>query len=94
MVLSPTFSRHLNETSSQVRGLCNSITMAFVWIVNFITLLVFNPLVESVGLGPVFYLFSVVCFTGSVYSYLCIPETKGLSVTEIQKLFLKERRKK
>lgn len=67
--------------------------MAFVWIVNFITLVVFNPLVDSVGLGPVFYLFSSVCFIGSVYSYFCVPETKGLSVTEIQKLFLKEKKK-
>ncbi|KOB65252.1 Sugar transporter, partial [Operophtera brumata] len=63
-----------------VRGLCNSITMAFVWIFNFITLLVFNPLVDRVGLGPVFYLFSFICFAGSVYSHFCVPETKGLSV--------------
>lgn len=66
--------------------------MAFTWIYTFITLVIFNPLVESVGLGPVFYCFSAVCFLGAIYSQFCVPETKGLSADAIQFLFLKKRR--
>ncbi|XP_047035610.1 facilitated trehalose transporter Tret1-like [Helicoverpa zea] len=76
----------------EVRSFCNSVAMAFTWVFNFITLVIFNPLVEAVGLGPVFYFFSIICFIGAVYSQFCVPETKGLSADAIQALFLRERR--
>ncbi|KAJ8710881.1 hypothetical protein PYW08_009396 [Mythimna loreyi] len=76
----------------EVRSFCNSVVMAFLWIFNFFTLVTFNPLVEAVGLGPVFYFFSVVCFIGALYSQFYVPETKGLSADAIQALFLKGRR--
>ncbi|KAH9644413.1 hypothetical protein HF086_006441 [Spodoptera exigua] len=76
----------------EVRSFCNSVVMAFTWVFNFLTLVIFHPLVEAIGLGPVFYFFSVVCFTGTIYSQFCIPETKGLSADAIQLLFLKGRR--
>ncbi|XP_063897628.1 facilitated trehalose transporter Tret1 [Helicoverpa armigera] len=76
----------------EVRSFCNSVVMAFTWVFNFITLVIFNPLVEAVGLGPVFYFFSIICFIGAVYSQFCVPETKGLSADAIQALFLRERR--
>ncbi|XP_050552501.1 facilitated trehalose transporter Tret1-like [Spodoptera frugiperda] len=76
----------------EVRSFCNSVVMAFTWIFNFLTLVIFHPLVEAIGLGPVFYFFSVVCFTGAIYSQFCVPETKGLSADAIQLLFLKQRR--
>ncbi|RVE52104.1 hypothetical protein evm_003177 [Chilo suppressalis] len=73
----------------EVRGFCNSIAMGFVWVVNFITLFIFNPVVDNYGLVPVFYFFSAVCFLGNVYAILKLPETKGLSADAIQSLFLK-----
>ncbi|XP_063833519.1 facilitated trehalose transporter Tret1-like [Ostrinia nubilalis] len=76
----------------EVRGLCNSMSMACMWIMNFVTLIVFNPLVDSLGLGAIFCGFSVVCFCGAAYSQFCLPETKGLSADAIQLLFLKKRR--
>ncbi|XP_068625027.1 facilitated trehalose transporter Tret1-like [Battus philenor] len=74
----------------EVRGLGNSLSMACMWIMNFVTLIVFNPLVELLGLGPVFYGFSGICLIGAAYSHFCLPETKGLSVDAIQLLFLKK----
>ncbi|KAJ0171642.1 hypothetical protein K1T71_013192 [Dendrolimus kikuchii] len=73
----------------EVRGLCNGISMGFVWVVTFLTLVVFNPLVDALGLGPVFYCFSAICFFGALYGHFCVPETKGLSPDQIQALFLK-----
>ncbi|XP_063833812.1 facilitated trehalose transporter Tret1-like [Ostrinia nubilalis] len=75
----------------EVRSLCNSLSMGFVWLFMFITLFIFNPLVEILGLGSVFYLFSAVCFLGTVYVYFKLPETKGLSADAIQVLFLKNK---
>ncbi|KAM3958156.1 uncharacterized protein ACR2FA_007795 [Aphomia sociella] len=72
----------------EVRGLCNSLVLAAMWIMNFITLIIFNPLVTCLGLGPIFCGFSVICFLGAIYSHFCLPETKGLSADAIQLLFL------
>ncbi|XP_026318295.1 facilitated trehalose transporter Tret1-like [Hyposmocoma kahamanoa] len=75
----------------EVRGLCNSMVMACMWITNFMTLIIFNPMVDSFGLGPLFYLFTVICFSTAAYSHFCLVETKGLSVDQIQLLFLKKK---
>ncbi|XP_072948182.1 facilitated trehalose transporter Tret1-2 homolog [Epargyreus clarus] len=76
----------------EIRGFGNSVSMAFMWIMNFVTLVIFNPLADAVGLGVLFYGFSVVCFIGALYSHICLPETKGLTVDVIQLLFLGKRR--
>ncbi|XP_045455975.1 facilitated trehalose transporter Tret1-like [Melitaea cinxia] len=76
----------------EVRGLGNSCVMSFTWLSNFVVLIIFTPLVEAIGLGMSFYFFSVICFLTAVYSHFYLPETKGLSVDVIQKLFLKEKR--
>ncbi|XP_050356133.1 facilitated trehalose transporter Tret1-like [Nymphalis io] len=78
----------------EVRGICNSFSMACMWIMNFGTTIIFYPLVEACGLGPTFYFFSVVCFLGAFYSHFLLPETKGLSADAIQPLFLKKSRRK
>ncbi|XP_059055636.1 facilitated trehalose transporter Tret1-like [Achroia grisella] len=75
----------------EVRGLCNSLVLGVAWTMNFITLIIFNPLVTYLGLGPLFCVFAVVCFIGALYSHLCVPETKGLSADAIQLLFLKRK---
>ncbi|CAH2252071.1 facilitated trehalose transporter Tret1-like [Pararge aegeria] len=77
----------------EVRGICNSLAMACIWITNFVTLIIFNPLVEALGLGPTFYIFAAVCFIGAAYSHFCLPETKGLSADKIQPLFMKKARR-
>ncbi|OWR49569.1 sugar transporter [Danaus plexippus plexippus] len=76
----------------QVRGLGNSVAMATMWIMNWVTLIIFNPIVEWWGLGSAFYFFSFMCFLSAAYGQFCLPETKGLSADEIQLLFLKEKR--
>ncbi|XP_048001084.1 facilitated trehalose transporter Tret1-like [Leguminivora glycinivorella] len=77
----------------EVRGLGNTLTMGCMWIFNFITLMIFNPLVEVLSLGIVFCGFSATCFLGALYSHYCLPETKGLPADEIQLLFLKKKTK-
>ncbi|XP_026318284.1 facilitated trehalose transporter Tret1-like [Hyposmocoma kahamanoa] len=77
----------------EVRGLCNSMVMACMWISNFVTLIIFNPMVDSFGLGPLFYFFTIICISTAIYSHFCLVETKGLSADQIQLLFLKKNKK-
>ncbi|XP_053618391.1 facilitated trehalose transporter Tret1-like [Plodia interpunctella] len=76
----------------EVRGLCNSIIMACMWITNFVSLIIFNPLVDCLGLGNVFCCFAITCFLGALYSHFYLPETKGLPADAIQLLFLKKKK--
>ncbi|XP_045488695.1 facilitated trehalose transporter Tret1-like isoform X1 [Pieris rapae] len=75
----------------EVRGICSSLSMVCMWVMNFVTLIIFNPLVDQLGLGPTFYFFSIICFIGGTYSHLWLPETKGLSADQIQPLFMKKK---
>ncbi|XP_026728049.1 facilitated trehalose transporter Tret1-like [Trichoplusia ni] len=78
----------------EVRGLCGSITMTSGWALNFITVLLFTPAIEVVGIPVMFYIFSVVGFVGATYCFFNLPETKGLSVDAIQLLFVKKTKRK
>ncbi|XP_053618046.1 uncharacterized protein LOC128679680 [Plodia interpunctella] len=75
----------------EVRSFCNSVVMSSLWVSLFVLLFIFNPIMELIGLGPVFYCFSGVCFFLAIFSYIALPETKGLSADAIQALFLKKK---
>lgn len=56
----------------------------WVWFLNFLIIAIFPFMILSLGLYGVFYLYAGVGATNVVVSYLIIPETKGLSLDEIQ----------
>lgn len=47
----------------------------------------FLPACELVSVGGVFFFYSVVAFLGLFYVYWCVPETKNLSLEDVQELF-------
>ncbi|CAH2057443.1 unnamed protein product, partial [Iphiclides podalirius] len=75
----------------EIKSLVSMVCMEWAWICNFVILFIFNPLVTLIGLGPVFYLFSTVCFGSAAFCYFFLPETKGVPVDVIQTLFAKKR---
>ncbi|KAL4717589.1 hypothetical protein ACJJTC_000738 [Scirpophaga incertulas] len=78
----------------EVKSFIIMMVVEWTWLCNFLILLIFNPLVSAIGLGPVFYLFAVICFLTVVVSYFFQPETKGLSVDAIQPLFMPSKKRK
>ncbi|CAB3244949.1 unnamed protein product [Arctia plantaginis] len=74
----------------EVKSILMMIATEWSWICNFCFLFLFDILVQSAGLAPMFYFFSFVCFVSSVYFFYFLPETKGLPVYAIQALFMKE----
>ncbi|GBP78769.1 Facilitated trehalose transporter Tret1 [Eumeta japonica] len=74
----------------EVKSFCSMLVMEWAWLCSFFVLLVFNPLVDAMGLGPVFYIFSVICMCTAIFCYFFQPETKGLPVDVIQTLFTKK----
>ncbi|GBP78765.1 Facilitated trehalose transporter Tret1 [Eumeta japonica] len=76
----------------ELKSFCTMIILEWAWVCSFIILLVFYPLVDTLGLGPVFYIFSIICLGTAIFCYFFQPETKGLPVDVIQNLFTKRQK--
>ncbi|KAL0812132.1 hypothetical protein ABMA28_009510 [Loxostege sticticalis] len=75
----------------EVRSVMSMICLEWAWSCSFTALFLFNPLVAAVGIGPVFYFFTTVCFLTAVFAFFFLPETKGLTVDAIQLLLVKKK---
>ncbi|XP_052748460.1 facilitated trehalose transporter Tret1-like [Galleria mellonella] len=73
----------------EVKSYMSMLALEWTWLCNFLVLYVFNSLTSAMGLGGIFFIFSVACFLTAVYSIYFVPETKGLTVDVIQLQFLK-----
>ncbi|KAM3958160.1 facilitated trehalose transporter Tret1-like [Aphomia sociella] len=73
----------------EVKSYMSMLALEWTWLCNFLVIYIFNSLMNALGLGAIFFVFSVVCFCSSVYSYYYVPETKGLTVDVIQLQFVK-----
>ncbi|CAG5033743.1 unnamed protein product [Parnassius apollo] len=73
----------------EIKSVASMIVYECSFVCAFIVLFIFNPLVATIGLGPVFYFFAVACFLSAIFSIFFLPETKGLTVDVIQSLFVK-----
>ncbi|XP_063636050.1 facilitated trehalose transporter Tret1-like [Cydia splendana] len=78
----------------EVKGILFMLVIEWTWLCSFIILFIFSPLVATIGLGQIFYLFAAVCFATSVFTYFFLPETKGLPVDIIQTLFDRKRNRR
>ena len=61
-----------------------ALAMTSHWINNFLVGQLFLPLSELIGVAGVYIIFALVCCAGAAYSSLCMVETKGRSLEEIE----------
>ena len=73
-----------------LRGLGNSLSATTNWIANFAVSMSFLTLLEDVPYGDIFAFILIVVFStlGFIFVYAVIPETKGLSLDNVLKLFI------
>lgn len=65
------------------RGFAAGIAVFAQWISNSVVSFLFPILIQTVG-GPTFFIFAAInCFTWT-FLYKCLPETKGLSMEEVE----------
>jgi MFS transporter, SP family, galactose:H+ symporter len=67
-----------------VRGVGMSIGSLSHWGFNAIIAFTFLKLVNGIGIGSTFWLYSFVCLLGLWWGYYFIPETKGRSLEDIE----------
>lgn len=67
-----------------IRGLGSSIASSFQWGLNMIVALTFLTLVQLLTPGGAFLLFAAISVAGIFFVYYKVPETKGVSLEEIE----------
>lgn len=61
--------------------------LVLTWGQSFVLIKIFPMIIESYGLHVSIYIFSAFCFAGLLYTIFCIEETKGKSLSDIEKSF-------
>jgi len=68
-------------------GTASAISTSFNWMLSFLVKKIFEDLTIALTTHGCYWMFAGVCGFGAVYTYFCVPETKGKSLDEIQRLF-------
>jgi SP family galactose:H+ symporter-like MFS transporter len=67
-----------------VRAVAMSAVTAVIWATYLIVTLTFLSLIDLLGRSDTFWLYAVMCVVSFVYVYFYMPETKGLSLEQIE----------
>ncbi|MDD4899038.1 MAG: sugar porter family MFS transporter [Candidatus Omnitrophica bacterium] len=68
----------------KIRGRAMSLATLANWGFNMIVAASFLTLTDKLGKAGTFWLFAVICVVGIIYSYFFVPETKGLTLEQIE----------
>jgi sugar porter (SP) family MFS transporter len=68
----------------QARGLAMSFVTAVQWLANFIVAVSFLSLLNVFGSANTFWFFGFICLLGAIIAYFIVPETKGVSLEQIE----------
>ncbi|WP_274609633.1 sugar porter family MFS transporter [Priestia megaterium] len=73
----------------RLRGIGMGLAVLCLWLCNFLVGLFFPILMDKVGLSGTFFLFAVFGIVGIIYVAKFLPETRGLSLEQIEANFKK-----
>ncbi|KAK4399378.1 putative inositol transporter 2 [Sesamum angolense] len=68
------------------RGICGGIAATANWISNLIVAQSFLSLTEAIGTSWAFLIFGVISVVALLFVLVCVPETKGLHIEEVEKM--------
>lgn len=69
-----------------VRSKAVGVSIATNWLTNFIVALITPRMLRAITFGT-FYFFMAFCIILGLWVYFCVPETKGLRIEEMDKIF-------
>lgn len=72
--------------SNDIKGVASSAAGCFSWTLAFIITSTFKAMIDAFESGPTFMIFAGFCVLGAVLVFLFVPETKGKSLIEIQRI--------
>ncbi|XP_031635409.1 facilitated trehalose transporter Tret1-like [Contarinia nasturtii] len=72
--------------ANDIKGVAGSLAGAVNWMVAFIVTSTFSAMSDQFGIGQTFWIFSGFSFMSILFVYFFVPETKGKTLTEIQRM--------
>jgi len=69
-----------------VKGAASSIAVCTNWTLTFVVTFSFGKLVDGLGEDWTFWLFAITCGIATIFIYYLVPETKGKTLSEIQRI--------
>mgnify|MGYP002639374201 CR=1 FL=1 len=70
---------------NKIRGLAMSVATLSLWVACYLLTLTFPVFVEQFGAAYTFWIYSVICLIGIIVISKYLPETKGISLEEMEK---------
>jgi len=74
---------------THIRGRAMSVATFANWSTNFAAAFLFPWYVSKTGMGAGFFTFAAFCLAGTIFFWKLVPETKGKSLEEIERMWLK-----
>ncbi|CAG4979040.1 unnamed protein product [Parnassius apollo] len=69
---------------AKIRGAAASICTSFNWLCTFTVTKTFHNILVAIGPSGTFWLFGSICFIGLFFVVVCVPETRGKSLEQIE----------
>jgi MFS transporter, SP family, arabinose:H+ symporter len=76
---------------NKLRSKAMSVSIVSLWMANFLLILVFPLMLNRLGGAASFLFFDVMCVILLLFIIIKLPETKGKSLEELEKILLKKR---
>jgi facilitated trehalose transporter len=86
LMISEVYTKEYNAIASPLSG-------AFNWGLAFLVTMTFTPISDAIGKGETFWLFAVLNLIGVIFTFILVPETKGKTFDEIQRMLNGEKAK-
>lgn len=74
---------------TRLRGQAMGIAVLFLWGADYIVSQTFPMLIEGIGPANTFYIYGLCAAAGLVFTILMVPETKGRTLEEIERSWMK-----
>lgn len=79
IIASEVYSKEISPIAAPVSG-------AFNWALAFLITVTFRSISNGIGTGQTFWIFAGLSLLGTIFVTLVVPETKGKTIAEIQRM--------
>ena len=75
---------------NKLRSKAMSVSIVSLWLTNFLLILVFPVILNRFGGAAAFLLFDIMCVILLLFTIFKVPETRGKSLEELERILLKK----
>ena len=70
---------------NRIRGAAMSVSVVALWLANFVLSQTFPAMYKHLGLANCFWIYAGICVAGFLFVFFKLPETKGMTLEQIER---------